>query len=239
MVPRLEPVAAAGGATSERSPAAPAETTPPEGLSGPRESLALLVNERALEPNTRCPVCLTPIFATTAYACSCSLCNQELRCLFSASPRPPEPSAETRICRYHVRVTARTACNSCGAPVCETCAFATGLGTFCPACMTAGPSRKAVISGTALSIVAMALGILVAGTLLSFEVLLPRDFDAGSLVGVTLLAIVATMTGLYAGLESRDRLRRTSLLPTLAVGLDGVILALALFELWLRLRTLA
>ncbi len=181
-----------------------------------------------------CPECMGPLATTDGKTARCTIHGGRYEILFSRStpvadgraaareawsPSDPwtEPVSPARAslgvpCIKHPAVDAMHRCRSCGAPICETCAFKFPGGVVvCPACAASpksslSPKRRTylVLSFICATIATLFLGVVFSGAL-SNHVLNQHDAEA---LGVVILLVVLGTTIPGIALAASARLPR-------------------------------
>lgn len=112
-----------------------------------------------------CPECMGTLVAQDGESVRCTIHGGQFKVLFSRfrmpaaqGSVPPPVLAEGATCIQHPNIPAAHACQSCGKPVCATCAFESGGSWYCPQCVTqpmvmaaAAPAQSAAAPTIALS----------------------------------------------------------------------------------------
>lgn len=90
-----------------------------------------------------CPECMGTLVAQDAESVRCTIHGGQFKVLFTRwqppvtrSSSPPPILAENATCVQHPNIPAVHACQSCGTPLCATCAFESGGSWYCPKCVT-------------------------------------------------------------------------------------------------------
>ncbi len=129
-------------------------------------------------------------------------------------------------CSQHPMNGAVTVCVRCERPVCHVCVFTIGSATYCPACVMAGPSGEESASAFnkgLLSIVLAVVGFAITGEI--FLRLFPLTEGATKVLSYPWLG--CSIGGVALALVARDGARRRgSVLPTIGLVANGVLLAI-------------
>src|SRR5690242_240260 len=89
-----------------------------------------------------CPECMGTLVPHNVDSVRCTIHGGQFKVLFSRFPAPviqsvpPPILAENATCVQHPNIPAVYACQSCGTPLCATCAFESGGAWYCPRCVT-------------------------------------------------------------------------------------------------------
>jgi len=89
-----------------------------------------------------CPECMGTLATQGVDSVRCTIHGGQFKVLFSrvSAPAlqavPPPILAENATCVQHPNIPALHACQSCGTPLCATCAFESGGAWYCPKCVT-------------------------------------------------------------------------------------------------------
>lgn len=132
------------------------------------------------------------------------------------APAPAHP------CDQHAGNETVAWCRVCQRAICHVCVFTIGSATFCPTCVTAGPTERerfAAAVKTWLSLLLAALGLALTGVF--FFNLAP----AGTHGFLSYPWIGASMGGASLALVARDAARRhRSILPTVALAANVALI---------------
>lgn len=139
----------------------------------------------------------------------------------------PAAVAEPARCRNHPANPAVVDCTSCGHPICEVCRFSFATGSYCPACATAmaragsGRTPASAILSVVLAFIGfvVVLGLMVVG-------MTGGDKQGPFLILASVVWLACSAGGLASGFVARDRQRGHSLVATLGVVANSVLLGL-------------
>jgi hypothetical protein len=129
-------------------------------------------------------------------------------------------------CSHHGGNTAVASCAACNRPVCHVCVFTIGSATYCPDCVTAGPSGEERSSAFNKGLLSIALAVI--GFAITAQIFL-RVFpvSAGASTVLSYPWLGSSMGGVALALVGRDGARRRgSVLPTIGLAANGVLLAI-------------
>jgi hypothetical protein len=144
--------------------------------------------------------------------------------------------ADTPTCINHPASPAPHTCVRCQRTICSVCEFQTAAGSFCPECMSAGPSPEEKSASLAKAVwavvlavvgmVILVIGMMIAGASSRMQKSYQMQ-DQMLNTAVFFLAFLAALGGLALGLVSRDEARATgSPLPVVAIIANGILLGL-------------
>lgn len=182
-----------------------------------------------------CADCGTPMCGTCAFDQSdgsrlCANCAQH-----RATAPPPILAAAARVtagvrCVQHPHLQATGQCKTCGAFMCDTCAFDLPGGIkVCPACATAprsalSPKRKKYLIGSfaLASWCTVVMGALFAGAFSGFAETNAGEQAFGMLLMVVL--VIPSIIGLALGVSSTDRRLANTMAMWIAIVWNALIL---------------
>lgn len=130
------------------------------------------------------------------------------------------------LCSHHAANTAVASCAVCNRPVCHVCVFTIGSATYCPTCVSAGPSdddRSSAFNKGLLSVVLAVIGFAIGAQV--FLQIFPQSEELAAVLSYPWLA--SSIGGAALALVARDGTRRRgSVLPTIGLVANGLLLAL-------------
>jgi hypothetical protein len=133
-------------------------------------------------------------------------------------------------CSHHAANTAVASCAVCNRPVCHVCVFTIGSATYCPDCVSAGPSeeeRSSTFNKGLLSIVLAVIGFAITAQV--FLGIFPHRENLATTLSYPWLG--CSIAGTAVALVARDGARRRgSVLPTIGLVANSVLLAIQAFS---------
>lgn len=194
-----------------------------------------------MEP--RCPECLGVLELRENNTARCTIHGGEFEVLFvredvltpayAGAPSPLDatgaPVSASHYCVQHTHLPATAQCKSCGAYMCDTCAFDAGGGIkICPTCAASpktamSPKRKKMLIG---SFALAAWSTLIFFPLVLGAAALGQNEAAQEVLGAALifLVLIPSIIGVALGVSSMERRMKTGIGTWIAISWNALIL---------------
>lgn len=144
------------------------------------------------------------------------------------TPAVEEAVLASPACAAHAANAPVASCVRCDRPVCHVCVFTFGGDTWCPECLTSGDSAEESSGLFGKGVLSVLLAVLGGGLTAVFFVAGDQLGDTGAIV-LFYPWIASTIGGAALALIARDGARRRgSVLPTIGLVANGILIAIQL-----------